>query len=407
MVGGLSCSLQYRFNTIIISGRRIVRRGAVACGSGASAVWYDSTSPSPMPEMPCGSPAPPTTLSATRAIKALVSKKKLRLIEDGFNLDLSYITERIIAMGFPADRLQALYRNDADEVVSFLNQRHGDEFFVFNLCRERRYDARRFSGRVQWVPLRDHHPPPLHVIKPFCERAHSWLTSDSSHVIAVHCKAGKGRTGVMICCYLLHAGLASSPRQAMEIFGRRRTADGNGVTIPSQRQYVEYYHRLLKAESSGRMYRPVPLTVIAVELRRVHGWPALLEVELVSRDDAGEERVLATSPSRSRGDALTAAARLQLNDGLGVCVRGDVMLSVWGRRHALLPRERLGHVWFNTWLVADVPRDSSGKGTVKWLKPRLDVACRDDRISDTACVQIFFIGEGTTAASALVRAGGR
>ena len=49
-------------------------------------------------------------------VKALVSKKKNRFCFDGFDLDLTYITTRIIAMGMPSSKLEGLYRNPMEEV---------------------------------------------------------------------------------------------------------------------------------------------------------------------------------------------------------------------------------------------------------------------------------------------------
>lgn len=44
-------------------------------------------------------------------IRTLVSGKKKRYVDRKYNLDLSYITPRLIAMAYPASGLETVFRN--------------------------------------------------------------------------------------------------------------------------------------------------------------------------------------------------------------------------------------------------------------------------------------------------------
>jgi phosphatidylinositol-3,4,5-trisphosphate 3-phosphatase/dual-specificity protein phosphatase PTEN len=60
----------------------------------------------------------------------------------------------------------------------------------------------------------------------FCSDVEAWLSENDTNLAAIHCKAGKGRAGMMICCYLLHSGLHAEALAAMEYYGMERTHDG-------------------------------------------------------------------------------------------------------------------------------------------------------------------------------------
>ncbi|OMO87720.1 hypothetical protein CCACVL1_08802 [Corchorus capsularis] len=114
---------------------------------------------------------------------------------------------------------------------------------IYNLCIEEEYDTLHFHGRVEKFPFDDNHVPNLEMVKSFCESVYSWLSSDPKNIAVIHCMAGKGRTGLMVCAYLVYTGM--SAEEALHLYAQKRTTNNQGVSIPSQRRYVEYWESVL------------------------------------------------------------------------------------------------------------------------------------------------------------------
>lgn len=56
------------------------------------------------------------------SLRKLVAGPKVRTVENGFDLDLTYVTNRVIAMAFPGSGIEALYRNSIDDVSMTVRQ---------------------------------------------------------------------------------------------------------------------------------------------------------------------------------------------------------------------------------------------------------------------------------------------
>ncbi|XP_028138558.1 phosphatidylinositol 3,4,5-trisphosphate 3-phosphatase and dual-specificity protein phosphatase PTEN isoform X1 [Diabrotica virgifera virgifera] len=330
-----------------------------------------------------------SNMNITNPIKGLVSKRRNRYKKDGFNLDLTYITDNIIAMGYPASKIEGVYRNHIDDVVKFLDKKHPDHYYIYNLCSERSYDKMKFHNRVKIFPFDDHNPPKIDSIQPFCNDVHEWLSIDKKNVAVVHCKAGKGRTGTMICCYLLHSRMFSNAESALNYYGQTRTQDKKGVTIPSQVRYVQYYETLLKQHL---FYTPVSMYIKEFILNPVPNF-------------TGGQGSLSLTISHQtllkEGDKYTPKLqKLRKNDWyevkksgspfsikLDYCLplKGDIKVEFFSK--TMMRKEKLFQFWFNTFFICNslngfLPRNGSSEEVcyvVDFEKNELDIVNKKDK----------------------------
>ncbi|KAH9712079.1 phosphatidylinositol 3,4,5-trisphosphate 3-phosphatase and dual-specificity protein phosphatase pten [Citrus sinensis] len=222
--------------------------------------------------------------SAVKAVQVkarhIVSQNKRRYQEGEFDLDMTYITENIIAMGFPAGDISS----------GFFGYFEG-KYKVYNLCSERLYDAALFQGKpcrlhvracmcegvminlevcivrprqmdsafsaffmpdfsdyfqVACFPFDDHNCPPIQLIASFCRSAYSWLKEDILNVVVVHCKAAL-QVCFMIGLLLSLQSLQFFPtaEEAIDYYNQKRCVDGKALVLPSQIRYVKYFERIL------------------------------------------------------------------------------------------------------------------------------------------------------------------
>ena len=256
-------------------------------------------------------------------------------------------------MGFPSESIEGIYRNKLTTVYEFLETRHKNQYKIYNLCAERTYDHSKFHNRVSHYPFKDHNAPPLELFTEFCEDVQDWLQRRESHVVVVHCKAGKGRTGVMICAYLVYSGFVDSAEEALELYSEMRTKNRKGVTIPSQIRYVKYFERIFKESLS---INPSMLFLKSIKLHTIPRTNQELSIEMYIKETKIFESTLESISVINSDSGML----INLKKALPLC--GDIKVVLFNG---------LCHFWFNTLFIED--------NSATFSKNEIDKAIKDKR----------------------------
>ncbi|XP_039602702.1 tensin-2-like isoform X3 [Polypterus senegalus] len=300
-----------------------------------------------------------------------------RVMERHYDFDLTYITERIISVFFPSVLEEQRYRGNLKEVAAMLKSKHEDKYLLFNLS-EKRHDIGRLNPKVQDFGWPDRHTPPLDKICAICKSMETWLTSDPQHVVVLHCKGNKGKTGVIIAAYMHYSKISAGADQALSTLAMRKFCEDKVATSmqPSQNRYVYYFGGLLsgtiKMNSSPLFLHQVLIPAIP-NFEPNGGYFPFLKI-YQSMQLVYTSGIYNAQNQGNRKLCVTVEPALLL--------KGDIMVKCYHRRTKSPDRDVVFRVQFHTCTI---------HGAQLWFgKGELDDACADDRFPADAKVEFIF-----------------
>ncbi|KAG1593086.1 hypothetical protein G6F47_009227 [Rhizopus delemar] len=266
-------------------------------------------------------------------------------------------------MAYPGEGLESYYRNSFDLVKN---------------RSEKLYDLSKFEHAANY-PFLDHQAPPFRTLIAFCKDTWEWLSTDVHHVVVIHCKAGKGRTGTVIACLLLHLGEARDAVEAMAIYADKRTRDQKGITIPSQKRYVGYYEYMLHHPALYHQHQALQSTLNTLRLSHAPLNDCVIRVDC---QDVCVHQALIKVSCRSSSDAL--AHSQQTTDPLEI----QLEQKVWEDVKITFSTVK-GKVWMSFWFNV-VFVFLINKNQVVLRKQDLDLIYENKAFSHDFTVQLLF-----------------
>uniref|UniRef100_A0A3B4VLZ9 Tensin-2-like n=1 Tax=Seriola dumerili TaxID=41447 RepID=A0A3B4VLZ9_SERDU len=313
------------------------------------------------------------TMSRSKSVEQVME----HVMEHHYDFDLTYITERIISVFFLPDLEEPRYHRNLQEVASMLKSKHQDQFLLLNLS-ERRHDITRLNQKVQDYGWPDLHAPPLDRICAICKAMETWLTSDPSNVVVLHCKGHKGKTGVIVAAYMHYSKISAGADQALTTLAMRKFCEDkvSSSLQPSQNRYIYYFGGLLSGTikmNSSPLFLHQILIPSLPNFQTGGGFYPFLKI-YQSLQLVYTSGVYDPQSSRARKLCVTMEPALLL--------KGDIMVKCYHRRSRAAEREVVFRVQFHTCTV---------HGAQLWFgKTELDLACTDDRFPPDATVEFIF-----------------
>ncbi|XP_054064887.1 tensin-1 isoform X16 [Rissa tridactyla] len=323
-------------------------------------------------------------LDATKSPRSGQSRRKTSrsmsltaAMESSCELDLVYITERIIAVSYPSTAEEQSFCSNLREVAHMLKSKHGDNYALFNLS-ERRHDISKLHPKVLDFGWPDLHTPALEKICSICKAMDTWLNAAAHNVVVLHNKGNRGRLGVVVAAYMHYSNISASADQALDRFAMKRFYEDKVVPVgqPSQKRYIHYFSGLL---SGSIKMNNKPLFLHHVIMHGIPNFESKGGCRPFLKIYQAMQPVYTSGIYNVQGDSQTGIC-ITIEPGL--LLKGDILLKCYHKKFRSPTRDVIFRVQFHTCAVHDLD--------VVFGKEDLDEAFRDDRFPEYGKVEFVF-----------------
>ncbi|XP_054575028.1 tensin-2 isoform X4 [Eptesicus fuscus] len=299
------------------------------------------------------------------------------LMERRWDLDLTYVTERILAAAFPARPDEERHRSHLRELAHVLQSKHRDKYLFFNLS-EKRHDLTRLNPKVQDFGWPELHAPPLDKLCSICKAMETWLSADPQHVVVLYCKGSKSKLGVIVSAYMHYSKISAGADQALATLTMRKFCEDKVAAElqPSQRRYINYFSGLLSGSirmNSSPLFLHYVLVPVLPAFEAGTGFQPFLKIyqsmQLVYT--SGIYHIAGPGPQQ-----------LCISLEPALLLKGDVMVTCYHKGGRGTDRTLVFRVQFHTCTIHG-PR-------LTFPKDQLDEAWTDERFPFQASVEFIF-----------------
>ncbi|CAF0982373.1 unnamed protein product, partial [Brachionus calyciflorus] len=185
------------------------------------------------------------------------SSKVMDSVQNSINrsdLDLSYMTSRLIVMSCPTEGLEsAAFGNNIDLIKEALESRHGRNYRIYNLS-NKIYRKEKFAQVIDLgSQLSVARAPPVSLMCKLAANVYKFLSENEKNVCVLNCNDGKVISAIAVCTIMMYFGLIRSVDSCLNFFHVKR--DCSVQLSPCQYKYLIDTQKLF-ATARSEISRP-------------------------------------------------------------------------------------------------------------------------------------------------------